>query len=48
MNLFELIQHIPEFIQNILQKFSNEADQIHINGQEMIGKFYLGLSYDYQ
>jgi len=32
MNLYELIQNIPEFIQNILQKFSNDGEQIHING----------------
>ena len=44
MNLYELIQCIPEFINQVLFKMSNQSQQ----EVGMIGKFYLGLQYDYQ
>ena len=44
MNLYELIQHIPEFISETLaaQKAASSQD-----AAPLIGKFYLGLQYDY-
>ena len=45
MNLFELIQCIPKFIQETIGKNSQLKAQ---SEQEMVGKFYLGLHYDYQ
>ena len=43
MNLYELIQYIPEFISDILVQ-----QQINKPNSQMVGKFYLGLNYDYQ
>ena len=43
MNLYELIQHIPEFIVNTL----NQTNAKNSEKPPMIGKFYLGLNYDY-
>lgn len=44
MNLYELIQFIPDFISETLiaQKSATEKD-----ARPMLGKFYLGLQYDY-
>lgn len=44
MNLYELIQFIPDFISETLiaQKSASEKDS-----RPMLGKFYLGLQYDY-
>ena len=45
MNLYELIQYIPDFIsETLVAQKSVNADQ----ALPMIGKFYLGLQYDYQ
>ena len=46
MNLYELIQYIPDFIVETVQSLSMQSS----SGQAlpMIGNFYLGLSYDYQ
>ena len=46
MNLYELIQYIPDFIAETIQSLSMQSS----SGQAlpMIGNFYLGLSYDYQ
>ena len=46
MNLFDLIKSIPSFIQKLLDEM-NKKDKT-INAPNMIGKFYLGLNYDYQ
>ena len=46
MNLRELIQHIPTFIANVLQKFHQHKGK-NDACIPMIGKFYLGLNYDY-
>lgn len=45
MNLYALIQCIPEFISEVLaaQK-AQDSNEV----APMIGKFYLGLQYDYQ
>jgi hypothetical protein len=45
MNLYELIQYIPEFISDVLV-----AQNCEVKGKvkQMVGKFYLGLNYDYQ
>jgi len=43
MNLYELIQCIPEFINQVLMKMNSKSKL----EQGMIGKFYLGLQYDY-
>jgi len=43
MNLYELIQHIPEFINQVLVK-QNSSKGV---ARQMLGKFYLGLNYDY-
>ena len=45
MNLYELIQYIPDFI--------SEQLMAHVTDNKgglrpMVGKFYLGLNYDYQ
>ena len=45
MNLFELIQLIPKFIEDMVSKKTQLKAQ---SEQEMVGKFYLGLLYDYQ
>jgi hypothetical protein len=46
MNLQELIMKIPAFIEHVValqhQSKSNSSD-----APKMIGKFYLGLNYDY-
>jgi hypothetical protein len=44
MNLYDLIQHIPEFIAEQLIP-EKKGDQ---GIRQMVGKFYLGLNYDYQ
>mmetsp|Transcript_37625 Transcript_37625/g.57656 ORF Transcript_37625/g.57656 Transcript_37625/m.57656 type:complete len:98 (+) Transcript_37625:267-560(+) len=44
MNLYELIQCIPEFIENTLHKTAFKEGE----AQKMLGRFYLGLNYDYQ
>ena len=45
MNLYELIQYIPEFISDHLLQ-----NNIDTKGgmRPLVGKFYLGLNYDYQ
>ena len=45
MNLYELIQFIPDFISETLiaQKAASKDA-----AAPMLGKFYLGLQYDYQ
>lgn len=45
MNLFDLINQIPVFISNLLDS-QNKKDKG--SAPSMIGKFYLGLNYDYQ
>lgn len=49
MNLYELIQHIPEFIAEMAKiqhtQEANEKKGIH-QSPKMIGKFHLGLQYD--
>ena len=45
MNLFGLIKSIPEFIVNILQEVHSKSKGN--TAPRMIGKFYLGLNYDY-
>jgi hypothetical protein len=42
MNLYELIQQIPDFISEILLALKTNEEA------PMVGKFYLGLQYDYQ
>lgn len=45
MNLFELIMLIPKFIEQVY----NQKPKLKAQGEkEMIGRFYLGLLYDYQ
>ena len=44
MNLYELIQYIPDFIEDIAMN-NNLKDENEES--EMIGRFYLGLNYDY-
>ena len=44
MNLYELIQYIPDFIEDTLM---NTALIDAGTTPDMIGKFYLGLNYDY-
>lgn len=46
MNLFNLIKSIPEFIAKILNEVNDKKNKN--NAPRMIGKFYLGLNYDYQ
>ena len=46
MNLFDLIKSIPNFIQKLLDDM-NKKDKSK-DAPNMIGKFYLGLNYDYQ
>lgn len=44
MNLYELIQFIPDFIaETLLNQKSKSSDE----AAPMLGKFYLGLQYDY-
>ena len=44
MNLYELIQYIPEFISDhLLQQNVNNKQGF----SNLVGKFYLGLNYDY-
>lgn len=45
MNLYELIQRIPEFIMNHLANLNTDNKG---KLRPMVGKFYLGLNYDYQ
>jgi hypothetical protein len=45
MNLYELIQHIPTFIAEVLSQMNTDFIG---EAKPMIGKFYLGLQYDYQ
>ncbi len=45
MNLQELILQIPKFIEDVLaEQNSNKKSG---DAPQMIGKFYLGLNYDY-
>lgn len=46
MNLFDLIKSIPSFIQKLLEELNSKNKSN--NAPNMIGKFYLGLNYDYQ
>ena len=46
MNLFDLINQIPVFISNLLDSMHGKNKAGAAPG--MIGKFYLGLNYDYQ
>lgn len=46
MNLFNLIKCIPDFISKILNEV-NDKKKTNM-APRMIGKFYLGLNYDYQ
>lgn len=45
MNLYELIQHIPEFISDMLVAQNSDTKG---KVKSMVGNFYLGLNYDYQ
>ena len=45
MNLYELIQYIPDFISEVLLQLNTDFMG---GAKPMIGKFYLGLQYDYQ
>ena len=45
MNLYELIQCIPDFIASVLADQQKEQKG---SFKPMVGKFYLGLMYDYQ
>ena len=45
MNLYELIQNIPEFISDMLAAEKNDTKG---KVRAMVGKFYLGLNYDDQ
>lgn len=44
MNLYELIQQIPEFIRETLLK--QQKVQQKISSAKMVGRFHLGLNYD--
>ena len=44
-SLFELIQHIPKFIENLMETLMTDDMG---GARPMIGRFYLGLDYDYQ
>jgi hypothetical protein len=50
MNLYELIQYIPDFISETLktqhQIEQNEKKGVVGEAPKMIGKFHLGLQYD--
>lgn len=46
MNLFDLIKQIPVFIGNLLDTMNGKGKTP--SAPTMIGKFYLGLNYDYQ
>lgn len=48
MNLHDLIQHIPKFIAEVAQKMHDAQKKKSNETLPMIGKFYLGLPYDYQ
>jgi len=45
MSLYELIQYIPDFIADVLRATNGAGKD---QEQRMLGKFYLGLNYDYQ
>jgi len=45
MSLYELIQYIPDFISDVLRATNGAGKDAD---QKMLGKFYLGLNYDYQ
>ena len=45
MNLFNLIKSIPDFIAKNLNEINDKKNKN--NAPRMIGKFYLGLNYDY-
>ena len=47
MNLYELIQQIPNFIVETLKVLHDFKKKQKDANPPMIGKFYLGLSYDY-
>ena len=47
MNLYELIQYIPDFIEDALLQQASKQVKLG-EAPPMIGKFYLGLNYDYQ
>ena len=44
MNLYDLFQQIPAFIEQVLQTYGSIAKNVDVG---MIGNFYLGLQYDY-
>ena len=44
MNLYELIQHIPDFIAEMIKQNHHYEDKKE--APKMIGKFHLGLQYD--
>lgn len=44
MNLFELVQCIPKFVASTIEKKAPSGDA----PAPMLGRFYLGLNYDYQ
>ena len=49
MNLYELIQHIPEFIADQVKTqhgIELKEKQGHYEMLKMVGKFHLGLQYD--
>ena len=45
MNLFDLIKSIPNFITKLLEELHKKDKSSQT--PNMIGKFYLGLNYDY-
>ena len=47
MNLFDLIKSIPHFITKLCDEMNNPKSK-QSQAPNMIGKFYLGLNYDYQ
>ena len=47
MNLFDLIKSIPNFIQKLVDEHGKKGKDQGGPHTEMIGKFYLGLNYDY-
>lgn len=47
MNLYELIQYIPDFISEIAkQQHLDQSDKKEAEASKMLGKFHLGLQYD--
>ncbi len=47
MNLYELIQRIPDFISDVTKNHHEQAKKAEgEKAPKMIGKFHLGLQYD--